>query len=63
LVCTQIKIKIMSHLQISVSKEPKGVFHVSLWNEKNQQYVLSQKCWNEKAKDLLVEFIKQNWNL
>jgi len=53
----------MSHLQISVTKQLKGAFYVSLWNEKSQKYVLSQKCWNEKAKDLLVEFIKQNWNL
>ena len=53
----------MSHLEVSVSQEEKGIFYVRLWNEKSQKYVLSQKCWNEKAKDLFIEFIKQNWNL
>tara|TARA_R100001480_G_scaffold45822_1_gene59131 strand:+ start:1019 stop:1204 length:186 start_codon:yes stop_codon:yes gene_type:complete len=53
----------MSHLEISVSQEEKGIFYVRLWNEKSQKYVLSQKCCNEKAKDLFIEFIKQNWNL
>ena len=53
----------MKHLQISIRKESKGEFHVSLWNEKSQQYILSQKCWNEKSKNLIVEFINANWNL
>ena len=53
----------MSHLQISVSKENRGWFHVRLWNDNDGHFVLSQKCYNEKAKDLFVEFIKQNWNL
>ena len=56
-----LRVHIMNHLEISVSKNDDVGFQVRLWNDTSQRYVLSQICWNEKAKDLFVDFIKQNW--